>query len=771
MPWSTRQRGRRLVAPALLALWALGPTACARREAPAPASTGTAPSSLGGSRGGSPAVVSVPLPRDEKSEPSRPWAAAVRGGAWEEAAQSLAALPAGERARPEVRYAEARVALARGRAEQALPLLEGLETALPLLAEDVLRHRAEAMRVTGPYDRAAEYFAGRPAAASQLKAAEAYEKARDLPKAKAACDRVVTADGRSRGQEAEARGRRLRLFGDVADARWIAVHAPDLPIAKDAEAMLARTDGAHPLTTGELVIRARALADGGRVDDALATLDRLPRAPGPPMSVAERLHLRGDLLYRARARYADAARVLAESAAAGGPHAADDALKAARALSRADRDTEAVKAYGAVSRRYPKTAAADEATFLAPYLELLHGRSREAVVGFDEYLTKFPGGTQRAEARRLRAVATLLAKDHRRARRLFEELADDHRGDPLLQGRMASLAALAALRDGDRTHAVARWTELARARPLSWPALVARARLREVGAPLPPLLESPAASETSTPGASRPLPPPAGLLHELGFDDDAEAALRPREAAIVASAPGRSLEALCEAYGRLDRSKRRYQLAQDVPLTLLVAGPTAASRWAWDCVYPRPHKDTVTAAEAREGLPRGLVHAVMRQESGFDPDAVSPAGAVGLLQLMPATAQTLAASTPREPEQSGREGDPADDGPVPPPRLTAPRENVTLGARYLRDMLQRFGGQVTLAVAAYNAGPDAVLRWLTRSLNGGGAEVDTFVERIPYAETRGYVVRVMGNLARYAYLDGRDDAVPDLPLALTAAKE
>ena len=246
------------------------------------------------------------------------------------------------------------------------------------------------------------------------------------------------------------------------------------------------------------------------------------------------------------------------------------------------------------------------------------------------------------------------------------------------------------------------------------------------------------------------MPPPADLLHRLGLELDAEAALRERESAVTMGAGGRAPEALCRAYGEIGRARRRYQIAQTLPSALFAAAPGPRTRWAWECAFPSPYADDVHAAEAAEDLPRGLLWAVMRQESGFDPDAVSPAHAVGLMQLLPETARPIADELAL----------PRDDA-----RLTSPPYAIRVGARALRKLLDQFRGDVPLAVAAYNAGADAVERWMTRAL---GLQLDTFVERIPYRETRDYVARVMGNFARYAYLLDGDAAVPRVDLEIKA---
>jgi len=150
----------------------------------------------------------------------------------------------------------------------------------------------------------------------------------------------------------------------------------------------------------------------------------------------------------------------------------------------------------------------------------------------------------------------------------------------------------------------------------------------------------------------------------------------------------------------------------------------------------------------------------MRQESGFDPDVVSPARAVGLLQLLPETAQAVEAKLGKVAARADADDD--DDAAL----LTSPAKNITLGAHYLADLIERFHGQLPLAIAAYNAGPDAITRWLSRRGDGAKLDLDLFVERIPYAETRVYVARVMGNFARYAYMQGGDSAVPTVRLEL-----
>lgn len=134
---------------------------------------------------------------------------------------------------------------------------------------------------------------------------------------------------------------------------------------------------------------------------------------------------------------------------------------------------------------------------------------------------------------------------------------------------------------------------------------------------------------------------------------------------------------------------------------------------------PMPRADyapLIAAAALEHGLPEALLHAVIKTESNFNPNAVSPKGAVGLMQLMPDTARKLGVRDARD-----------------------PADNIAGGARYLRELLGMFGNDVGIALAAYNAGPNSVVR--------RGNTIP------PYAETRAYVPRVIGLYSRLQAAD------------------
>jgi soluble lytic murein transglycosylase len=237
--------------------------------------------------------------------------------------------------------------------------------------------------------------------------------------------------------------------------------------------------------------------------------------------------------------------------------------------------------------------------------------------------------------------------------------------------------------------------------------------------------------------AAGPPPPPTAAVAEglgrldtlllAGLDTAADAEVR----ALVARAPQLDVEAL---------------LAWSAGLAVRGFGP-AAVRLGWQAVakapsdpravravFPWPSRPAVEAEAAEFGLDPLLLVALVRQESVFDAQALSPAGARGLAQLLPGTAARTARGL---------------DVAFDPAWITVPDLNLHLGAAHLQELLRRFGGRVEAAVAAYNAGASAVARWLARP---EAADPDQFVELIPYPETRGYVRGVLRNRELYGAL-------------------
>jgi len=168
----------------------------------------------------------------------------------------------------------------------------------------------------------------------------------------------------------------------------------------------------------------------------------------------------------------------------------------------------------------------------------------------------------------------------------------------------------------------------------------------------------------------------------------------------------------------------------DVALT--IARRAAESGVAlFDTAFPVVDLGTTGSIE------RALALAVTRQESSFNAAAVSPSGALGLMQLLPGTARDVAGRLGVAFIQDKLTRDPA--------------YNVQLGSQYLAEMLQRFGGSYELALAAYNAGPNRVARWLESVGDPRNGKIDMvdWIELIPFRETRNYVQRIMEGVTVY----------------------
>lgn len=155
----------------------------------------------------------------------------------------------------------------------------------------------------------------------------------------------------------------------------------------------------------------------------------------------------------------------------------------------------------------------------------------------------------------------------------------------------------------------------------------------------------------------------------------------------------------------------------------------------YSLLYPQPYSSAVQSAAAASGISENFLYGILRQESLYRRDAVSHAGALGLLQLLPETA-ARAARRIQQP-LPGRSA------------LFEPQINLRLGAEELRAMIEHFAGQPLLAIAAYNAGPGAAKRWLPAQ----AMDADVWIENIPYNETRSYVQRVLWHRLVFAWVE------------------
>lgn len=166
----------------------------------------------------------------------------------------------------------------------------------------------------------------------------------------------------------------------------------------------------------------------------------------------------------------------------------------------------------------------------------------------------------------------------------------------------------------------------------------------------------------------------------------------------------------------------------------------------WESAYPRAFEKSVAESSGKFDVSKELIWAIMRAESAFKRDAVSPVGALGLMQVMPKTGEKLT-------ELMGESG-------FKPRSLLEPPVAIRLGTRYLQRLSKTLDNNRALMAASYNAGPHRVKTWLNRF---GVLELDEFIEHIPFLETRNYVKKVVTNFQVYATLySNQNDVFPEL---------
>ena len=181
-------------------------------------------------------------------------------------------------------------------------------------------------------------------------------------------------------------------------------------------------------------------------------------------------------------------------------------------------------------------------------------------------------------------------------------------------------------------------------------------------------------------------------------------------------------------------SHKLLQLYKDFVTKL---GERTLSPSFWKYFFPLAYRDSVTAYSKHRNVDPYFVNGIIRQESLFDSKALSPAGARGLMQIMPATGKKLYPKTKLK-------------KPFEADILFEPDLNIQLGVKYVSQLNKRFGGNGTHILISYNAGPHVLKKWLKRF--GHLNDLDVFIESIPYPETRRYVKHVLRNRGIYKAL-------------------
>lgn len=247
------------------------------------------------------------------------------------------------------------------------------------------------------------------------------------------------------------------------------------------------------------------------------------------------------------------------------------------------------------------------------------------------------------------------------------------------------------------------------------------------------------------------------------FEPDEEARWRIQRARVLAAAAQENWAEIELRFGARNGAAGRYALAMEAAEIAARRGAwgvsvrhirgaapdylwlprEAAPKRFWQLAFPFPYRDAIRREAQKHGLDPLLMAALIRQESEFDKDAVSSAGAIGLMQVMPATGRELARRLRM--------------GPVTRKSLHNPSTNLALGAYYLARQIELRDGSVEQALAAYNAGPTRIPIWKEW---GDFREPSEFVETIPLLQTRDYVQIILRNLEFYRWLYGSEVRAP-----------
>ncbi|MBZ5646728.1 MAG: transglycosylase SLT domain-containing protein [Acidobacteriia bacterium] len=384
-----------------------------------------------------------------------------------------------------------------------------------------------------------------------------------------------------------------------------------------------------------------------------------------------------------------------------------DALLSSANMFLLDREYERAAAlYTEIDDRFPGGKYSPYSHWRAAWLTYRLGRRDEAKYRFEQQVSLYPQSQEVTAALYWRGRIAEDEKDWGRARAYYQKLIERYRSyyyAEMARQRLALFQPGEAQSDGT----------LARV-----PALP----VRSVPADLTPPADSLRAQK-------------ALLLENGGLLELAVRELQAANAADWALAEiAKIYQDSGQYYRALQTLKRAYPgyFALDLP---------QLPRDFWQTLFPRPYWPDLKRSSSDNGLDPYLVASLIRQESEFNPGAVSRANALGLMQLLPGVGKKLAKETKMRGFSYGM--------------LLTPAVNLRLGTRYFRHMLDKYDGNVEYALAAYNAGSERVAEWRG---HGGFRDVAEFVESIPFTETREYVQAIVRNAAVYRRLYG-DSAV------------
>ena len=628
-------------------------------------------------------------------------------------------------------------ALRLGKAEDSLIFLAEAERKLPLLADYAVLYQVEALLKLKKYPEAAARggaFARLYPLSSLLRRSEKLYadilfQAGDFKGAFSAFQAFVEKypSGADSVDSLFHKARCREEIGDKTGAaqtyRNIWINNPASPQAKKSQDRLNELEkgglknGAY--SPEELLKRASYLYSQNEFSASLKTLGMLPADTQPP-AVAGRVELREGMAHYRLRQYRMAEKFLARAALSPVPGVSSEArFWMAKSVERQNQNERALTLYMELAAEGKQQEFADDSLMEAAGLRRIMGLYADSALLLEQVATLHPGSKFVPRAIWEAGWCRYLAGEYNAAVNLFKTLLKDE-----TQREKVLYWSGRALENSENADAGHYYRKLLEEYPAGFYASWYRERkgvkdTREALGQRNALTELPVAA-----GFEKPR-----LLASLGMLEEA------RSEMTVARKKNTDKKGLFPALSRLYLEMGDYMSAISLFMQNRPIAWEKSTLPLWTAGYPLAYSDLVAQNAAANSLSEGLVYALIRAESGFSPAIKSHAGAIGLMQMMPATAKQTARVK----------------GTFNPQRLTVPEYNIRLGTRHLHDLMKQYDGDVVYVAAAYNAGAAAVERW-RKSFNG--LKKDEFIESIPYQETRDYVKKVYASAATYRQLYG-----------------
>lgn len=421
-----------------------------------------------------------------------------------------------------------------------------------------------------------------------------------------------------------------------------------------------------------------------------------------------------------------------------------------RALLRSGNRKEAAETFDAVIKNHPNGEYAVKAVFRLADMAEGAGDLSKAGDLYRHIYTEFPQNGLADDAVWKEGWLRYLEKDYKGAYTVLKRLLVEY---PFSEYADTAYywSGKAAEKMGQNDEAVSHYTRIVNNFPLSYYAVLSKRRLSSIAPDMPSYRLS---QRASYPVDNQQIPDNALYFHinkgktllNLGFKEDASIELSLAEGRCADKGTFLEIARLFTLAGNYNKAQR---IALKVFQDYLREDVGRNNAEVWNFAFPIGFSDYIKINAGKNSMNPYLIHAVIREESSYKLDALSRAGAIGLMQLMPLTGNKLSKDTGFK-DYSTKS-------------LYIPSTNITLGSLYLKKLIEEHKGNLTLAIASYNAGPHVVAAWLSKYSTD---EIDEFIENIPYTETRNYVKRVLRSYAIYERLYGPDK--PEASSKITA---